>query len=85
MSHLKVVAMPPKVTEHRTTPIELLEEFVADVKSGKIIPEDVMIFYVERDKDGTVRPHYWLQNVSPQLQIAYAVLLQQMALDEWKN
>lgn len=80
-----VATFPKPKTEARWTPIGVLKDFLADVESGKIVPDCVMIFWVERREDGRFVPHYWTQNVTNPLQIGYGELIKSMALEDWKS
>lgn len=83
---MKIVALPPKPEPAAPwTPLELLTEFTEKVRDGRIVASNLMVFYVEREPDGTLRPHYWVANVSTAEQIAYGELMKQMALDDWRN
>lgn len=80
-----VKAFQVQKKEEPWTPLGVLEEFVADVRSGKLHPQKVMIFYVEPDADGRLRPHYWCQQVSIAEQMAYGELIKALALEDWKS
>lgn len=82
---LSVVDFPKEKVQVVWTPESCIQEFLDDVKAGRVVPNNVMIFYVEENKEGRLVPHYWLQNVSHSEQIAYGTLIQQMALEDWRQ
>lgn len=86
-SELALVATFPKekIKAEPWSPLECLEEFLRDVRDGKVQPQNVMIFYVEADDNGRLRPHYWCQNVSNADQIAYGALIQHMGIEDWRQ
>ena len=75
----------PKVAEDPWTGLQMLKEFIAKVESGEIAPTTTLLFFLETDPNGRLRPHYWCQNVSVPNQIAFAALMTQMALEDWKG
>jgi hypothetical protein len=82
---LGIVKPFPKSPEKAWSAVECLEEFLADVKAGKVTPDKVMIFYTEPLPDGNQMPHYWVQNVSVTERIAYGALIQRIGIEEWRN
>lgn len=84
---LKLASFPVKVqTEHPSwTCVEMLEDLLADVKSGRATPHAMMVFYTEQQPNGNFRPHYYLKNVSASDQIAFGQLITSMALDSWRQ
>lgn len=84
MSDLKLVPFRKETTEEhvqRQTHLEFLEEFVADVRSGKIQIKTTMIFYLDEQNV----PHYWTKNCTIAEQIAFGALVSQQGLSEWKT
>lgn len=64
------------------TPLELLEELVADVRAGKVtIAKGPLVFWLNADG----RPQLWRKSVSTLEQIGYGELVKQMAMDEWRE
>lgn len=63
----------------------MLEEILDGVKTGKINPAAMMVFYTEPTGDGNFRPCYFTKNVSVPDQIAFGQLMTAMALQEWKQ
>lgn len=83
MADLKVVPFREETNEEhvqRQTHLQFLEEFVEDVRAGKIQPKTTMIFYLD-EKDV---PHYWTKNCTIAEQIAFGALVSQQGLNEWK-
>jgi hypothetical protein len=67
------------------SPLEMLEEFVADVKSGKVQPANLAIHWCERTERGGLRPNVVFANMDATEAVAFGQLQTQMALERWKN
>ena len=74
---------PPAAPEW--SPLGLLEEFIAEIKSGKIVPTSLLVSFMVREPNGNVRPHSWRANVSHAEAIAYAQLEIQKAIEDWRQ
>lgn len=73
---------PPQQTPW--SPVELLEELLADVKAGKVVPLNMMVFFTEQLPDQKERPRTWSANVSRAEAIAYCTLEIQRTLEDWR-
>lgn len=67
------------------SPVELLEEFVAEIKAGKVKPDNLMVFFLESQPDGRQRPHVWSANVSRAEAIAFCQLETARSIEEWRR
>lgn len=85
----KVVAMPPpkpvEPTEPPWTPEKILEDFLADLRAGKVKPTNLMMFWLEREPNGNLRPHTWYANVDTTERIAFHQFGIHLAIEEWRN
>lgn len=75
----------PKPSAAPWTGLGMLKEFIAKVEAGEIAPTTTLLFFLEMDPNGRLRPHYWRQNVSVPDQVAFAALMTQMALEDWRS
>ena len=85
-THLKIVPISSKHPSSTTwSPEQMLEEFLVDPRAGKIHPTNLMLFWLDRDPDGSLRPRRYIANVSRAEEIAFHALGTAMALDQWRN
>jgi hypothetical protein len=80
---LKVVAMPAPVKPW--SPVELLEEFLVDVKAGTITPTGIAVHFFTEDPDGTLRPGHWHANLSYPELLALLAVQKQHILEKWRS
>lgn len=80
-----VKTFPAPKVQPAWTPISVFEEFIADMKAGKIKPEKTMIFYLETNAAGRLIPHYWCQSISTAEQIAFGELIKHLAMQDWQE
>jgi hypothetical protein len=67
------------------SPEQLLEEFLADIRAGKITPTNLMVFWMNEEGGGQLRPCRWIANVSRSDEIAYFTLGIHKAVDDWRG
>lgn len=83
---LKVVPIASKSSSSASwSPVQMLDEFVADVKAGKETPAKMMIFYLVDDGAGGWTPRTWFANCSKVEEIALCELAKARAIDNWKR
>lgn len=83
---LTVVAKFPQTDEAKVkgqSAIELLEEFVADVRAGKENLDNGKVFIFWLDEKW--RPRMWRKGTSILEQIGYGELIKAMAMEEWRT
>jgi len=64
---------------------QCVEEFLGEIKSGKIKPTKLMILWFSEGEDGRMRPHRWFANMSRTEEIALLQLAIQMGIEDWKE
>lgn len=64
---------------------EMLDELSADIKAGKVNPEAVMVFVLDKIEGGRLRPELRRANVSYAECLGYLELAQKIVLDDWRD
>ncbi len=85
-ANLKIV---PIASKHPSgdawSPVQLLEEFLADVKAGKIAPIKLSLQYVEVTPAGSWLPRSWQAGCSRSEEIALLEIAKTNAIQDWKD
>jgi len=77
---------PVDVTDNRKWTAEtMLLELLEEIRSGKTVPVNLMLFFSTQDADGTLRPNTWFQNVTTTERIVYLNFGIAQAIDEWRS
>lgn len=83
---LTIVHAPIERAPDPWTPVTMLEEFLASVKSGEVkTDKGMMIFYLEPGDEGRLVPHYWSTGLSQTEIIAFSEVVKSMAIHAWKD
>lgn len=88
---LKVLRMAPRPPARPEAPeitgIQLLEDLVIELRKLDLPlqPDGLLVFWMEPKPGGTFQPHVWRQNCPLTQQIAYAMLLQDLGIKEWRG
>lgn len=81
-----VVSLVPKPAKPEPwTPLAMLEQFVEEVRTGKLQPTGLMIFTLNQLPNGNRQPETWLANVSVEERIAFCQLETARALKDWQQ
>lgn len=64
---------------------DLIRQFHEAIGAGKVKPQSMMVFYIEEDANGGLRPHYWTFNMGTGDRIAFGELVRVQAIEEWRN
>lgn len=84
----KVVSLverrPPKPNNRAWTAEEMLVELLEEMRSGKTVPVNMMLFFMTKEPDGAYRPNTWRQNLTIAEMIAYHQLGITKAIEEWR-
>lgn len=86
---MKVVKLPPPATQ---TPAQqwpdvyaFLDDLRASIERGDVDPSKMMLFWVEKNANGSLRPHYWVIGMGIAEQIAYAELIKTEVMEDWRD
>lgn len=85
---LKIVPISSKSASSASwTPEQLLEEFLADLRAGKIHPANLLVYWMddEGNPDGRLSPRRWIANVSRSEEIAFHTLGIHRAVEDWRS
>lgn len=83
---ISLVERRPPVTDNRTWTAEaMLLALLEEVRSGKTRPENMMVFFMTLEPNGSYRPQTWLQNISVAEEIAYHHLGITKAIERWRS
>lgn len=80
----------PIARKHRSgdvwTPVQLLEELLADIKAGKEHPSRLLVTWTETTEDGKRdRIRHWQAQCSRSEEIAFLTAAAQMAIEDWRD
>jgi hypothetical protein len=67
------------------SPVELLEELLAEVKAGRIDPACLMVFWTSRSADKSETPHSWSAGVTYAQGIAFCELEKMRLIAKWRG
>lgn len=69
------------------SPEQLLEALLDDLRSGKIHPTNLMVFWMDEGEgdDGRLQPRRWIANVSRAEEIAFHTLGIHRAIEDWRS
>jgi hypothetical protein len=67
------------------SPIELLEKFIEDIRSGQCQPTALLVHFVEHKDDGTERLRTWSSNCSRAEAIAFSMMMVDQGVREWRT
>lgn len=84
----RVTPFRPKAAEVVETwsPLQLLEELVAEVKAGTVNPQAMAIHWLESTDNGTrSRPRRWQCGLSRAEEIALLEMSKLLALEDWRS
>lgn len=90
-SHMPNLKVVPISTKHSSStswsPEQLLEEFLAEIRAGKVHPRNLMVYWMDDGgKAGDrFRPQRWVANVSREEEIAFHTLGIHRAIDDWRK
>lgn len=83
---LTVIHAPIRPVPDPWTPVTLLEEFVAKLKSGEIkCSKGLMVFFLEESENGRRRPHYWTTGLGEAEIIGFCEVAKAMAIEDWRG
>ena len=82
---LRVVAFPDRREEPAWSPIELLENFLIAVKSGKERPQNLFVAWFEQTEHGTLRPCWWNAGCTQAERIALLEVQKAALLEQWRD
>jgi len=90
MALAPVISMPERPPVDSSvpgwTPLELLETFIAEVKSGKeTATSGMMLFWFEACPDGRRRPAIWHSNMSVEEQLAVIEVAKVTIIRHWQE
>jgi len=79
-----------KLSDHSTncatwSPDQAVEQFLQEMRDGKVTPVKLMILFFEETADHALKPRRWFVNISRTEEVALTVLATQMAIEEWKD
>lgn len=80
-----LVKFPARTPAIKWTPVEMVEEFLADLKANKETPDRMLIVWFSAEADGSLRPHRWYAGMTRADEIALLELAKQIAMDDWRN
>lgn len=69
----------------RWDPLTLLKALVADVESGKVVPDHLLVGFTETQPDGSKVPRTWSSGITYTEAIAFGVLWTQRSLEDWRR
>lgn len=86
---LRIVPIARKHPSHTAcSPEQLLEEFLADLRAGRIHPTNLLVYWLDDGGDPTsdqLEPRRWVANVSRVEEIAFHTLGIHKAIDDWRG
>jgi hypothetical protein len=83
---LTIIHAPIRPVPDPWTPVTMLEEFLAKVKSGEIeAVKGMMVFYLTPTSDNRWRPNYWTTGLTSPEIIAFCEVLRAMAVKDWRG
>lgn len=82
----KLVPLSSKSTNSATwSPEQALEEFLADLRAGKVAPvKMILLFFEEGERKHALHPHCWYVNINPCEEVALLAMAQHRAIEDWK-
>lgn len=84
----KVVPMPERPKPDISTawtPEQLVAEFLEEIRSGKVNPANLMVFFTELTEQGGHKPRTWHANMGHAERIAFCNLEIQRAIEDWRS